>query len=121
MGITNKNPYIRKFEELTSKDVPIVGGKNASLGEMICLLKEKGVAVPTGFATTSEAYWKFIEANNLTEKINAQLQELESGSTSLDQIGKSIRRLFRDAKFPAEIATAIRDAYHELSQRYNIQ
>jgi pyruvate,water dikinase len=119
MGTTSKNPYVRRFETIKYDDVPAVGGKNASLGEMIRSLKEEGIAVPTGFAITSDAYWKFLEANNLTDNIKSHIQELESGSSSLEQVGKSIRRLFRYANFPEEIATAIRDAYHELSQRYD--
>lgn len=118
MGTTSENPYVRRFETLKSDDVPVAGGKNASLGEMIRSLKDKGVAVPTGFAITSDAYWKFLEANNLTDKIKSHLQDLESGSSPLEQVGRSIRRLFRYAKFPEEILTAIRDAYHELGQRY---
>lgn len=120
MGTTSENPYVRRFENIKYDDVTAVGGKNASLGEMIRSLKEEGVAVPTGFAITSDAYWKFLEANNLTDNIKSYIQELESGSSSLEQVGRSIRRLFRYAKFPEEIATAIRDAYHELSQRYDI-
>ncbi|MCG6137022.1 MAG: phosphoenolpyruvate synthase [Nostoc sp. LLA-1] len=117
--ITNQNSFIRWFETLKSEDVNIVGGKNASLGEMIATLKDKGICVPDGFATTADAYWQFLEANHLTEKIQSHLEELESGKTSLDKVGKSIRRLFLSANFPADIAAAIKDAYHQLCQRYN--
>ena len=58
-----ENSYIRWFSDLTNKDVEVVGGKNASLGEMIGTLKEKGVRVPDGFATTAEAYWQFLTPN----------------------------------------------------------
>ena len=61
--------YIRFFEDLRIKDVPIVGGKNASLGEMLCSLKRKGIRVPLGFATTAEAYFYYLEANHLTDKV----------------------------------------------------
>ncbi|WP_414545406.1 phosphoenolpyruvate synthase [Nostoc sp. CCY0012] len=117
--ITNQNSFIRWFETLKSEDVTIVGGKNASLGEMIATLKDKGICVPDGFATTADAYWQFLAANHLTEKIQSHLEELQSGKTSLDKVGKSIRRLFLSANFPADIAAAIKDAYHQLCQRYN--
>ena len=75
--------YIRWFETLTNKDVPLVGGKNASLGEMVSTLKPGGIRIPDGFATTSEAYWKFLEANGLKEKISTYLRELEKGKKPL--------------------------------------
>ena len=61
--------YIRWFEKLRSKDVPLVGGKNASLGEMIMTLKKKGIWVPDGFATTADAYWRFLEENDLKDQL----------------------------------------------------
>jgi pyruvate,water dikinase len=117
----NDKKYIRQFETLNSQDVSVVGGKNASLGEMIGTLKDKGVRVPDGFATTSEAYWKFLELNNLTEKIKSYLEDLKNSKISLEKAGKAIRRLFKSAEFPEEIATAIREAYKELSQRYETE
>ena len=64
-------PYVRWFDSLGSNDVGIVGGKNASLGEMIVALKEVGIRVPEGFATMAAAYWKFLEANDLKGKIES--------------------------------------------------
>ncbi|MEA5507792.1 phosphoenolpyruvate synthase [Halotia wernerae UHCC 0503] len=119
MNTTNKNPYIRWFENLNSNDVAIVGGKNASLGEMIGTLKDQSIRVPDGFATTADAYWQFLQANHLTEKIQSHLEELKSGKTPLDQVGKSIRRLFLSADFPEDITAAIQDAYQKLSQNYD--
>lgn len=116
---THPNSYIRWFETLHSEDVSIVGGKNASLGEMIATLKDKGIRVPDGFATTADAYWQFLQANHLTEKIQSHLVELQNNQTPLDKVGKSIRRLFLSADFPADIAAAIKDTYHQLCQRYN--
>lgn len=109
--------YVRWLENLSSDDVPLVGGKNASLGEMIGALKEKGIRVPDGFATTAEAYWKFLEANDLTGKLQALLKDLKSGEKPLDQVGKAIRSLFLHAEFPADIARDIREAYRELCRR----
>ncbi len=110
--------YVRWFEELDSDDVPQVGGKNAALGEMIQALKEEGVRVPGGFATTSEAYWAYVEANAIENELRSHLEDLQSGDAALQEVGKAIRRLFRHGSFPEEIAKAIREAYRELSRRY---
>ncbi len=117
--MAKENDYIRWFENLRSKDVAIVGGKNASLGEMISTLKDEGITVPNGFATTAEDYWEFLRANNLMERIKSHLGDLKSGHRSLEKVGKSIRRLFLRAHFPQEIALAIRTAYRELCKRYD--
>ncbi|RTI01888.1 hypothetical protein CSW23_02745, partial [Thermus scotoductus] len=68
--------WIRFFHEVGLEDVPLVGGKNASLGEMIRELSPSGVKVPGGFATTSEAYWYFLTANGLKEAIAQELSTL---------------------------------------------
>ena len=118
--MTGNNKYVRWFETLSSDDVPLVGGKNASLGEMIGTLKGEGIRVPDGFATTADAYWELLEANELTDEIQSLLGDLKNGDKSLEKVGKSIRRLFLRARFPKEIAEAIRDAYNELCQRYDM-
>ena len=69
--------WIRWFDELTIKDVPLVGGKNASLGEMARSLKNEGIRVPDGFALTAEAYWHFLRENQLEADIAAILAGLE--------------------------------------------
>jgi pyruvate, water dikinase len=117
-GMANKNRSIRWFEKLSSKDVEMVGGKNASLGEMVKNLKKQGIEVPDGFATTADAYWQYLEANDLKEKITSYLKKMEAGENSLAKSGKAIRNLFRKGSFPEETAEAICGAYHELCQRY---
>ena len=116
--MSKDNKFVQWFNTLTSEDVNVVGGKNASLGEMIGTLKEKGVRVPDGFATTADAYRQFLQANDLNEKIKSHLQELESGKTPLNKVGKAIRRLFHSAEFPQEITEAIKEAYQQLSHNY---
>jgi pyruvate, water dikinase len=117
-----KHPtYVRWFEKLSARDVALVGGKNASLGELIRALGAEGIRVPDGFATTSEAYEAFLQANDLTPKIQASFEDLQSGRKSLEQVGRALRRLFYRAQFPDSIADAIRQAYRELSQRYQIE
>src|SRR5687768_12714294 len=118
--MAKKQPYICWFEDLCSDDAAIVGGKNASLGEMIRALQDEGIRVPDGFATTAGAFHEFLEANGLTSHIRAALEDLRRGNRSLNQVGRAIRRLFMRADFPEAIAEAICQAYGELSRRYNV-
>ena len=117
MGLDNQ--YVRWLEELNSQDVDLVGGKNASLGEMIQSLKQEGVQVPDGFATTADAYWEFIEENKIKEKIQSHLDQLDENDQSLAEVGQLIRRLFLEGHFPEAVEKSIRAAYDELSQRYD--
>jgi pyruvate,water dikinase len=113
-------PYVSWFETLSYTDVPLVGGKNASLGEMVRTLKDKGISVPDGFATTAKAYWDFLKANDLDGQIKALLKDWRQGAKSLEETGKAIRRLFLRAQFPPDLASDISLAYHELSRRYDV-
>ena len=115
------NTYVRWFENLGSDDVGVAGGKYASLGEMIRTLKEEGISVPDGFATTADAYWKYLEENDLPDKIRARLQALEQEEEPLEKVGKSIRGFFKEARFPKEISEKITAAYRELSKKYGEQ
>ncbi|MCF8063164.1 MAG: phosphoenolpyruvate synthase [Deltaproteobacteria bacterium] len=117
--MSGATPYVAWFDDLGSGDVPKVGGKNASLGEMIQSLKEEGIRVPGGFATTADAYWAFLEANDLTERIRKHLDALEKEEKPLHKTGRALRRLFLKSTFPREIEEAIREAYRELSRREN--
>jgi pyruvate,water dikinase len=105
------------FEDVGRDDVPIVGGKNASLGEMVANLAAKGVSVPAGFATTADAYWRFVDENGLREMIVSALDDFESGKRSLAETGLAIRGGFLRGEWPAEIADAVRAAYEELCRR----
>ncbi len=113
--------YVKFFDELKNKDVSIVGGKNASLGEMISKLKKDKILVPEGFATTAEAYKEFLKENNLEEKIKAKLETLKGNNSNLASIGKSIRDLFIKSKFPGEVVQAINSAYRKLSDIYETE
>lgn len=104
------------FSELNHDSTNLVGGKNASLGEMIQTLQAEGVCVPHGFATTSDAYWQFLEHNGMGQPLREQLDMLASGKQSLKDTGKKVRKLFTDGEFPQEIAVAIREAYADLSR-----
>jgi pyruvate,water dikinase len=112
--------FVRWLDDLTSNDVEVVGGKNASLGEMIQSLKAEGIRVPDGFATTAAAYWQFLQTGDLQAQIRDRLNELESGQQPLSEIGPAIRKLFLQTDFPAAVAEAICKAYRDLSQRYDL-
>ncbi|AOT03206.1 phosphoenolpyruvate synthase [Arthrobacter sp. U41] len=105
------------FEEIGMGDVPQVGGKNASLGELIQSLKAKGVRVPDGFATTADAYRRFLEANGIESAMRSRIQSYRSGETSLRATGEAIREMFLDSEFPEDIAESIRSHYRELGER----
>jgi len=109
--------YIAWFEELGSSDVVRVGGKNASLGEMVRSLKAEGVHVPDGFATTADAYREYIAGNAIEAALRDHIAAMTDGRSSLHDAGEAIRRLFLDGVFPEPIAAAIRASYRELSRR----
>jgi pyruvate,water dikinase len=108
------------FETLGRHDVPRVGGKNASLGEMVQTLAAKGIRVPPGFATTADAYWHYVGANRLTDRMTAFIADWEAGKATLAETGQAIRNIFLKGDWPAEIETAIRAAYRELSKRAGV-
>jgi pyruvate, water dikinase len=110
--------YVRWLENVSADDVDEVGGKNASLGEMLGNLVSQGVRVPDGFATTATAYRAFLEANSLHDRIGEQMSAWESGDRTLEEVGAAVRDLFGASEFPDDIASAIRDAYAELGKRY---
>jgi pyruvate, water dikinase len=112
--------FIRWFETLDNQDTAIVGGKNASLGEMIGTLKDEGIRVPDGFATTAKAYWAFIEANDLEGAIRDELDGLDDGSRTLDEVGEAIRGHIEGGEFPEALADQIVQAYAELGRRYEV-
>jgi pyruvate,water dikinase len=92
-----------------------VGGKNASLGEMIQHLRNVGIRVPAGFATTAGAYWHFLDHSGLRERIGEKLAQLQNGAAPLAQTGSAIRRTIRKAKLPDDLVAAIRAAYRGLA------
>jgi pyruvate,water dikinase len=105
------------LEELGRSDVARVGGKNASLGEMVRKLDKKGVRVPPGFATTADAYWRYVDANGLRRMIADSLAALEAGHASLAEVGAAVRREFLRGTWPKDIAEAIQASYRELCRR----
>lgn len=114
--------FIKVFEEIGIKDVPLVGGKNASLGEMICQLGSKGVLIPSGFAITAQAYWHHIKTNKLEDKIKNLLAQVNKNDLKkFATIGHEIRSLIRSAQLPSDLAEEISEAYKKLEQRYGLK
>lgn len=108
--------YIVWFDQLTMNDVGLVGGKNASLGEMISHLAQAGVTVPAGFATTTVAYREFLATNGLTDRINQLLSGLDVDDIqALAAVGKTIRGWVLNATLPGAIVQAISQAYEQLA------
>lgn len=111
--------YVLWFQEIGIEHIPLVGGKNASLGEMIHHFKKKKINIPDGFATTSVAYWRFIEENELREPIEMLLQEFKMGKLNLSDVGEKIRTLILKSTLPIPLAENITAYYHKLEEEYN--
>ncbi|MGA0608672.1 phosphoenolpyruvate synthase [Caldimonas sp. KR1-144] len=117
MSNVDATALVVPFEQLRMTDVESVGGKNASLGEMISQLAATGVRVPTGFATTAHAFREFLKHGGLTEKINARLAALDTEDVrALAEAGAEIRGWIEHAPFPAALEKAIRDAFARLTE-----
>ncbi|WP_088431514.1 phosphoenolpyruvate synthase [Halomicronema hongdechloris] len=111
--------FVLWFEEVGIGDIPLVGGKNASLGEMIQQLSAKGVNVPTGFATTAYAYRYFVENAGLEDQLRNLFADLDLDDvTNLRERGKQARALVMNTPFPPELQAAISSAYLRLCERY---
>ncbi|MGF1627241.1 MAG: phosphoenolpyruvate synthase [Alphaproteobacteria bacterium] len=113
---TRTVPVLR-FEEVGRDDVGRVGGKNASLGEMVQRLAAAGILVPPGFAVTADSYRHYLRANRLDGPITALLAEMRAGKATLAETGQAIRALVLRGDWPPEIATAIVEAYRALSEQ----
>jgi pyruvate,water dikinase len=105
------------LDKIDSNDTAKVGGKNSSLGEMIQKLKKEEIRVPGGFATTADAYGKFLEHNGIETKIKERIEDMKEGE-SLDRTGRSIRRLFKNSEFPDDLKGNIEKAYRQLAEKY---
>lgn len=109
-------PYVIPFEQLRMTDVEQVGGKNASLGEMISQLAGSGVRVPGGFATTAKAYRDFLAQSGLDTRINALLEKLDVDDVNaLAECGKTIRQWIVDTPFPTQLTVEITSQYQRLA------
>jgi pyruvate, water dikinase len=108
---------IYKFEELNSSNGKEVGGKNASLGEMYRELGSKGINVPDGFATSADAYWKFIRENNIEDSLKETLASLGKDAENLKEVGSKCREMVMKASIPDEVREKILEGFKDLKQR----
>lgn len=114
--------YIKFFRELRNKDVPLVGGKNASIGEMFQELVQEGIKVPNGFAITSDAYWYLLDSGNIRDKIYKLLENVDE--TEIDVLKnrcKQIREMIFNTPLPKDLREEIFQAYKILSEEYGMQ
>jgi pyruvate,water dikinase len=116
---TKGEAFVLWFEEVGIADIPLVGGKNASLGEMIQQLTPRGVNVPTGFATTAYAYRYFVQAAGLEEKLRQLFADLDvEDVNNLRERGRQARSLILNTPFPQDLQTAIATSYQQLCETY---
>ncbi len=112
-------PFILWFEEIGIEDVPLVGGKNASLGEMYQHLSEKGIKVPNGFAITAEAYKHLLKDAGIEQAVRDALEGLDTSDiNNLRERGKKVREIILNAKFPEDLEQAIKEAYAKMEEQY---
>ncbi|KPJ55838.1 phosphoenolpyruvate synthase [Parcubacteria bacterium DG_74_2] len=111
--------YILWFSEISKKDVSLVGGKNASLGEMFSKLSKKDIQIPDGFVLTSKAYWYFLKQNKIDKALKQTFKAFNPASIkSLQQTGKKARNLILRSEFPEDLKKEIIQSYKELSKKY---
>ena len=114
--------YIRRFDEVGIEDVGLVGGKNASLGEMYQALRPRGINIPEGFIITADAFGALMEQKDIAKNIYDQLDALDVEDVAeLSKLGRNIRQQIRASGLPTEVATAIRNAYAGLCQYVGIE
>jgi pyruvate, water dikinase len=117
---SKEEAFILWFDEVGIKDIPLVGGKNASLGEMIQQLKPQGVNVPLGFATTACAYRYFMQSAGIEEKLRKLFYDLNVEDVyNLRERGEKARKLLIDTPFPQDLEDAIAFSYQQLCELYN--
>jgi len=111
--------FILWFKDISKKDLDLVGGKNASLGEIFSKLAEKGINVPNGFAITTSAYWHFLKENQIDKKLEELFKKFNPNNLkNLQETGKKARELILKAKFPKDLEAEIILAYKKLSKEY---
>lgn len=120
-GTDRAKQNILWFRETGIKDVSLVGGKNASLGEMIRELSAEGINVPDGFSITTEAFRRFVSENHLEKRIEDILKDLDtSNQANVAQKGKAVRNLFLHAQCPKDLRAEILKAYNKMGETLNV-
>lgn len=115
--------YIKDFKTINLKDILTVGGKNASLGQMIQDLTKKDINVPQGFALTAQAYWLHLEKNNLMKNLKSLIKKIDKKASlkTIQIVGREIRDLIEGVDLPEELISNITIAYKKLSKNAGIQ
>ncbi|MCK5039940.1 MAG: phosphoenolpyruvate synthase [Candidatus Aenigmarchaeota archaeon] len=118
--MNRKDELILWFDQLGIDDVPVVGGKNASLGEMYSNLTKEGVNIPNGYAVTSHSYELLLDESNAKNRIKEILKDLDTKDiNNLQQRGRKVREVLLSLEFPGELKRAITEAYHHLEKQYS--
>src|SRR3989344_3283108 len=113
------NQFILWFDELTIKDVPLVGGKNASLGEMYRSLQKKGVKIPNGFAITAYAYQYLLKKSGVEKDVKKIVSSIDVKSVKeLTNKARELRKIIFNAEFPEDLTKAVNEAYIKLCKIY---
>jgi pyruvate,water dikinase len=119
--MSSPTDYLVLLDQVSMADVPRVGGKNASLGEMIRHLGRAGVRVPGGFATTAQAFWDFLDFNDLRARIHGQLESLDVADiAALNRAGADIRAWVEEARFPARLENELIAAYRGMGDNVKV-
>ncbi len=113
--------FIKEFKDITLADLPLVGGKTASLGQMIQDLSSQGIRIPDGFAITADAYWHIVQYNQLMPRIEQLMNQVDDYNDlqKLHEVGQSIRALFINAVLSYDLVHEITNAYKQLCKIYN--
>ncbi|MCA3455967.1 MAG: phosphoenolpyruvate synthase [Rhodobacter sp.] len=118
--MSDKRVNVIWFEDLTRRDVALVGGKNSSLGEMVRQLGQKGIRVPSGFATTADAYRAYLTANGLDARIDDVIGQWQDHRIALHEAGSRVRAMILAGDWPGEIEADILQSYRDLSRRAGV-
>lgn len=119
--MNKKQAYILWFDQIRAEDTPLVGGKNANLGEMYSVLTEQGLNVSNGFCLTAKAYWDFLEKTGLRQQIKEILADLDTSSvTNLRKHGEAVREAILETELPIGHKKALQEAYGNLCKQYGI-
>lgn len=113
--------YILWFDQISHKDVALVGGKNASLGNMFNILSSQGITVPNGFALTTEAYWHYLKTNSIEQPLDEVMKTLTDARDiqQLEAVGLKTREIMMSGSLPDDLQAEIITAYNKLSTYYN--
>jgi len=121
MASDKSKRFILWFNEIGIEDIPMVGGKNASLGEMYQKLHQQGINIPNGFAITAYAYRYFLKYAGIEDEIKKILKDLDTHDLSnLMRKGREVRDIIRHAEFPPDLTQAIYQGYDKLAEEFGL-